>query len=346
METLTVKHLLEAGVHFGHQTKRWNPKMKDYVYGKKNGIYIIDLGKTIRQIADACNFLQHIVSEGGKIIFVGTKRQAQEVVKAAAEKSKMFHVTERWLGGTLTNNATIQKSISKMKELDRIVADAENSTLKKKEIISIARNSQRLHRTLDGIAEMKGLPKALVVVDICHDDIAVKEANKLGIPIVAILDTNANPDLVSHPIVANDDAVRSIKVIMDVIAEAVACAVELYAKNVAEGKIVEEVEKKEEVKSDKRPPRRRDGDRKRGGPRRSGDKPPRKQATGASSKSAEAPPKAGDTDADKPAKEGEAAAPAPKKKSGGPRIKKAGEEKKDAGDKEPAKEQPAAPEQK
>jgi small subunit ribosomal protein S2 len=220
MAKITIKDLMEAGVHFGHQTKRWNPKMKDYVFGAKNGIYIIDLTKTMRQIAEASNFLQRRVMDGGEILFVGTKRQAQEVVKEAAEKTGMFHVTERWLGGTLTNNTTIQKSVSRMLEADKIIANPEASLMKKKEISSLSRDNRKLHKNLDGIVKMKKLPSALVVVDICKEEIAVREARKLKIPVIAIVDTNADIDAVDYPIVANDDAVRSIKIIVDVLVKA------------------------------------------------------------------------------------------------------------------------------
>ena len=161
---LTVKDLLEAGCHFGHQTKRWNPKMKDYVYGSKNGISIIDITKTIYQIADACNFLQRTVVNGGKILFVGTKRQAQQIIREAAENTGMYYMMERWMGGTLTNNATIRKSIRKMQEIDATVGD-ENSTLKKKEIAVLSRMGEKLHRDLDGIADMKKLPDVVVIID-------------------------------------------------------------------------------------------------------------------------------------------------------------------------------------
>ena len=159
---LTVKDLLEAGCHFGHQTKRWNPKMKDYVYGSKNGISIIDITKTIYQIADACNFLQRTVVNGGKILFVGTKRQAQQIVREAAENTGMFYMMERWMGGTLTNNATIRKSVRKMLEIDATIKD-ENTTLKKKEIAVLSRLDEKLHRDLDGIADMRKLPDVVVV---------------------------------------------------------------------------------------------------------------------------------------------------------------------------------------
>ena len=233
MAKLTVNDLLEAGCHFGHQTKRWNPKMKKFVFGARNGISIIDLTKTIRQIADACNFLQNVVSQGGDILFVGTKRQAQEITRELAEATDMYYVSERWMGGTLTNNVTIRKSIAKMYELDKILQDDQAQTLKKKEIACMARTNQRLHRDLDGIAAMKRLPAALVILDVCHDAIAVAEAKKLNIPIVAICDTNADPDPISYPVAANDDAVKSIKIITDLFRDSILVAREIYRKNVA-----------------------------------------------------------------------------------------------------------------
>lgn len=278
MAKVTITDLLEAGVHFGHQTKRWNPKMKEFVYGKKDGIYIIDLTKTMKQIADACNFLQSLVMKGGEILFVGTKRQAQEVIRSAAEKTQMFYVTERWLGGTLTNNATIQKSITKMLEIDKIIAGADTSSVPKKEIISMQRTSAKLHKALEGIAKMKRVPDAVVVVDVCYDDIAIKEANKLKIPVVAILDTNGDPDNVNYPIVANDDALKSIKVIIDVLAEAVQVSLELYGKKVAEDKAREEAERKIEAESGVKTRKVPEGGERKGGngPRNKSSRPQRR----------------------------------------------------------------------
>jgi small subunit ribosomal protein S2 len=260
---ISVKDLLEAGCHFGHQTKRWNPKMKDFVYGAKNGISIIDLTKTIRQIGDACNFLQREVMKGSRILFVGTKRQAQQVVRNAAEETEMFYMSERWMGGTLTNIETIRKSVKKMRDIDDIVNDEENSNLKKKEIVRLARQGVKLHRDLDGIADMKRLPDVVVVVDVCHDETAVKEAKKLGIPIIAIVDTNGNPDDIAYPVAANDDAVKSIKIIMDTFVSAINDALSLYKVKVAEDKAKAEAERAEKkgaddkAKSDDERPARR-----------------------------------------------------------------------------------------
>ena len=231
---ITVQDLLEAGCHFGHQTKRWNPKMKEYVFGAKNGISIIDLTKTIRQVGEACNFLQRKVMNGSKILFVGTKRQAQQIVKESAEATGMYYMAERWMGGTLTNIETIKKSIRKMREIDGIVNGENNSGLKKKEIAIMQRNGAKLHKDLDGIADMKNLPDVVIVIDVCHDENAVKEANKLHIPVVAIVDTNSDPEPIDYPVAANDDAVKSIKVIMDTFVEAIKDASELYGAKVAE----------------------------------------------------------------------------------------------------------------
>lgn len=236
MAKVTITDLLEAGCHFGHQTRRWNPKMKPYVYGAKNGISIIDLGKTMYQIAAACNFLQNIVVKGGDILFVGTKRQARELTKELAEKTGMFYVSERWLGGTLTNNVTIRKSIAKMGEIDALMGSDKAAGMKKKELSLMARNCEKLHRDLDGIASMKKLPAALVVIDVCNELNAVKEANKLGIPIVAIVDTNGDPTLVDYPVAANDDAVKSLQVITGLFADAVLVAKEVYQKRMVEEK--------------------------------------------------------------------------------------------------------------
>ena len=235
MGKITINDLMEAGCHFGHQTRRWNPKMKEFVYGARNGISIIDLTKTMHQLANACNFLGNVVAKGGDILFVGTKRQAQEVIRSLAAETGMFYVAERWMGGMLTNNVTIRKSIAKMVESDKLLADEEaTAKLKKKEIVMLSRDNQKLHNNLDGIAEMKKLPAAMFIIDVCHDDIAVREAAKLNIPIVAICDTNADPDLIDYPIVTNDDAVKSLQIITDVVRDAIMTAKEVYNKSVVE----------------------------------------------------------------------------------------------------------------
>ena len=244
MAKISINDLLEAGCHFGHQTRRWNPKMKEYVYGAKNGISIIDLTKTMYQIAAACNFLQRVVANGGDILFVVTKRQIRELVKNLAEETGMFHVSERWLGGTLTNNVTIRKSITKMADIDKMLESDSAKGMKKKEIAGLARRAEKLHRDLDGIAAMKRLPAALVVIDVCNELNAVREANKLNIPIVAIVDTNGDPSLVDYPVAANDDAVKSVQVITGLFSEAVKIAKEIHQKKVAEERDAAEAAKK------------------------------------------------------------------------------------------------------
>ncbi len=244
MAKITINDLLEAGCHFGHQTRRWNPKMKKYVYAAKNGISIIDLTKTMRQIADACNFLQRVVSAGGEVLFVGTKPQVRELVAELAEKTGMYCVSERWLGGTLTNNQTIRKSIDKMKEIDGILSSEATNDMKKKEVSALTRRVEKLHRDLDGIAEMKKLPAALIVIDVCNELNAVREANKLNIPIVALVDTNGDPSLVEYPVATNDDAVKSVKIITDLFGEAIKVATEIHRKRAAEERDAAEAAKK------------------------------------------------------------------------------------------------------
>ena len=264
MAKVTINDLLEAGCHFGHQTRRWNPRMKKYVYGAKNGISIIDLTKTMRQIADACNFLQKVVSDGGDVLFVGTKRQIREVISGLAETTGMFCVSERWLGGTLTNNQTIRKSIDKMKEIDAILSSDAVNGMKKKEVSALTRRVDKLHRDLDGIAGMKKLPAALVIVDVCNELNAVREANKLNIPIVALVDTNGDPTLVDYPVATNDDAVKSVQIITDLFGEAIKIAKEIHLKRVTEErdaaqaaeKIAQENAEEAEAKAPKVPRKR------------------------------------------------------------------------------------------
>ena len=244
MAKVTINDLLEAGCHFGHQTRRWNPKMKKYVYAAKNGISIIDLTKTMRQIADACNFLQKVVSDGGDVLFVGTKRQIRDLVKDLADKTGMFFISERWLGGTLTNNQTIRKSIDKMKEIDGILSSDAVNSMKKKEVAALTRRVDKLHRDLDGIAGMKKLPAALIVVDVCNEINAVREANKLNIPIVALVDTNGDPSMVDYPVATNDDAVKSVQIITDLFGEAIKIAKEIHLKRVTEERDAAEAAKK------------------------------------------------------------------------------------------------------
>ena len=244
MAKITINDLLEAGCHFGHQTRRWNPRMKDYVYTVKGGISIIDLTKTMRQIADACNFLQRTVADGGEVLFVGTKPQLRETVKELAERTGMYCVSERWLGGTLTNNVTIRKSIAKMNEIDATLSSDAVNGMKKKEVASMSHRAEKLHRDLDGIAEMKKLPKVMVVIDVNNEMNAVREAIRLHIPIVAIVDTNGDPTLVDYPVAANDEAVRSVGIITNIFADAIKVAKEIYNKRAAEEREAAEVAKR------------------------------------------------------------------------------------------------------
>lgn len=244
MGKVSINTLLEAGCHFGHQTRRWNPKMKEFVYGAKNGITIIDLTKTMYQIAAACNFLQRTVVDGGEILFVGTKRQLRDLIKETAEDTGMYSVSERWLGGTLTNNVTIRKSVAKMAEIDAALASETIGGMKKKEVAGMTRRVEKLHRDLDGISAMKKLPAALVVVDVCNELNAVREANKLNIPIVAIVDTNGDPSMVDYPVAANDDAVKSVEVILGLFRDAIKVATEIHHKRVAEERDAAEAAKR------------------------------------------------------------------------------------------------------
>ncbi len=221
MVSVTMKELLEAGVHFGHQTRRWNPKMKEYIFGARNGIYIIDLQKTVRKFRDALAFAHDVSANGGSILFVGTKRQAQEVVAEEATRCGLFYVNQRWLGGTLTNFATVRKSLNRLRELEELQGSDKVAHLTKKEAAALSKERQRLDKALLGIKTMDGLPKALFVVDPGKERIAVAEANKLGIPVVAIVDTNCDPDPIQYAIPGNDDAIRAIKLFAGRVADAI-----------------------------------------------------------------------------------------------------------------------------
>ena len=216
-----MKELLEAGVHFGHQTKRWNPKMKKYIFGKRNGIYIIDLQKTLKCFREAAAFITDVASQGKNILFVGTKRQAQDAIYEEANRCGMFYVNNRWLGGTLTNFVTIRKSISRLKEIEAMLVEGSDAILTKKERIQLDREKAKLAKNLIGIKEMEELPDVLFVIDPKKEAIAVQEAKKLGIPVVAIVDTNCDPDSISHVIPGNDDAIRAIKLFTGKMADAV-----------------------------------------------------------------------------------------------------------------------------
>jgi small subunit ribosomal protein S2 len=221
MLSIGVKELLESGVHFGHQTKRWNPKMKPFIFDARNGIHIIDLSKTLTQLEAACDFLSTAVRKGGKILFVGTKKQAQQCVKDTAKECGQFFVTERWLGGTLTNYNTIKTSIKRLKEIEKMDTDGSINDYVKQEQSTIRREGARLNKYFDGLRAMDKIPAALFVVDIKREHNAVAEAIKLKIPIVALVDTNSDPDLVTYPIAANDDAIRSVRMIMATIGQVI-----------------------------------------------------------------------------------------------------------------------------
>lgn len=246
VESTLIKSLLEAGVHFGHETKRWNPKMKKYIFGEKNGIYIIDLEKTKDAILKACEFLGSIAASGNYILFVGTKKQSQDIIKDQAMRCGMFYVNARWLGGMLTNFQTIKKSIKRLNELERIKTDGTLAKLSKKEASQLNKEMYKLNKNLEGIRNMDKLPKALFVVDSKKEEIAVKEAKKLSIPVVALVDTNCNPDLVSHVIPGNDDAIRAIKLVTSTIADSILEGKETFVKGVAKAKAAEEEEAAEE----------------------------------------------------------------------------------------------------
>jgi len=221
LASITVAELLEAGVHFGHQTKRWNPKMKKFIFAERNGIHIFDLNKSLTQIEIACGFLTEIVAGGGQILFVGTKKQAQQELKDAAAKTGMPYCVDRWLGGTLTNLRTIRNSVNRMKQIDAKLSAASGEHLPKKEQAFLRREQYKLHRNLDGIVNMEKPPAAMFVVDILREQIAIHEAQRLNIPIIALVDTNCDPDQATYPIAGNDDAIRAIKCITNVIAETV-----------------------------------------------------------------------------------------------------------------------------
>jgi len=228
-----MKQLLEAGVHFGHQTRRWNPKMKPFIFGERNGIHIIDLQQTLKYFEIAYEFVVNLVAEGGKILFVGTKKQAQETIKEEAERCGMYYVNHRWLGGTLTNFKTIRQSVEKLKRIESWFEDGTIERFVKKERLRLERLKNKLEKNLAGIKDMETLPQALYIVDPVYEDIAVKEARKLGIPIVAIVDTNCDPDLIDYIIPGNDDAIRAIKLITSKIADACLEGLEIYKEKIA-----------------------------------------------------------------------------------------------------------------
>jgi small subunit ribosomal protein S2 len=238
--SIGIKELLDAGVHFGHQTKRWNPKMKPFIFDARNGIHIIDLSKTLSQLENACDFLGQTLRKGSKVLFVGTKKQAQQAVKETAKECGQYYVTERWLGGTLTNFATIKKSIARLKQIEKMETDGSINNYVKQEQSMIRREAARLVKFFDGIRAMDKLPGAMFVVDIKREHNAVAEARRLKIPVVAVVDTNCDPDLVDYPVAGNDDAIRSVRMILATIGQVVTQAQAEYEAKYARRKTVEE----------------------------------------------------------------------------------------------------------
>ena len=241
MSVISMKQLLEAGVHFGHQTRRWNPKMSRFIFTERNGIYIIDLQKTVKKVEEAYKFVKEVAETGKPILFVGTKKQAQEAIKEEAERCGMYYVNERWLGGMLTNYKTIQTRIKKLRELERMEEEGVFEVLPKKEVIKLKALKEKLEKNLNGIKEMPELPGAIFVVDPRKENIAIQEAHRLGIPVVGIVDTNCDPDELDFPIPGNDDAIRAVKLITGAMATAV-----IEGRQGAEEEVVEEVETQEQ----------------------------------------------------------------------------------------------------
>ncbi len=241
MSVVTMKQLLEAGVHFGHQTPRWNPKMKPYIFGSRNGIHIIDLQKTEKLFEKACDFIREVTGNGGKVLFIGTKKQAQDAIEEESMRAGAYYVNYRWLGGTLTNFETIKKSVEKLKWLEQIIDNGNIEDYPKKEQISMKRHKMKLERSLHGIKNMETLPNLIYIVDPSREHIAIKEARKLGIPIVAIVDTNCDPTLIDYVIPGNDDAIRAIRLFSSKVADAVEQGNALYVEKLQSEKKEEQV---------------------------------------------------------------------------------------------------------
>jgi small subunit ribosomal protein S2 len=237
MAVVTMKQLLEAGVHFGHQTRRWNPKMAPYIFTERNGIYIIDLQKTVKMIEESCNFIKEVVSEGKSVLFVGTKKQAQDSVREEAERCGMYYVNVRWLGGMLTNFQTIRKRVERLRELEKMEESGHFELLTKKEVTKLKTEKEKLYRFLRGIKDMNDIPGAIFIIDTRKEQIAVREARKLGIPTIGIVDTNCDPDEIDYVIPGNDDAIRAVRLLTSKMADAV-----LEAK---QGEQIEEEEQQE-----------------------------------------------------------------------------------------------------
>jgi small subunit ribosomal protein S2 len=282
---ISMKQLLEAGVHFGHQTKRWNPKMKPYIFGARNGIYIIDLQKTVGLARSALRFVSDAVAKGGTVLFVGTKKQAQDAVREEAMRSGMFFVTNRWLGGTLTNFKTVKQGIDRLKTIEKMAQDGTYERLPKKEVAQLEHEREKLEKNLGGIKELSRLPSALFVIDTKKEHIAVHEANRLGIPVVAVVDTNCDPEGIDFVIPGNDDAIRSIRLFTGKIAEACIEGRNRYSAWVAEHGGRDERREGEEDRdaaSERGQKDRRDRRDRRGGPRRDRDREPRQDRAAAS----------------------------------------------------------------
>lgn len=254
MAIVTMKELLEAGVHFGHQTRRWNPRMKRFIFCERNKIYIIDLQQTIRQVNGVYQVLRELIEAGGTVLFVGTKKQAQDTVREQAERCGMFYVNQRWLGGTLTNFATISKRIRRLKELEQMEEDGVLDQLSKKEANRLRKECVKLERNLCGIRNMTRLPQAVFVIDTKREAIAVREARKLGIPIVGIVDTNCDPDEITHPIPGNDDAIRAIRLFCKIVADSIIEVQTRVGKQREEEAAAQAETREEEVKDDKAQP--------------------------------------------------------------------------------------------
>ena len=246
MSVISMKQLLEAGVHFGHQTRRWNPKMAEYIFTERNGIYIINLQKTVKKVIEAYNFIKEVAESGEEILFVGTKKQAQDSIKEEAERVGMYYVNARWLGGMLTNFKTIRKRIDRLNQLEKMEADGTFDLLPKKEVIKLKLEAEKLDKYLGGIKEMKKLPGAMFVVDPKKEKIAIAEAKKLGIPVVAIVDTNCDPDEVDYVIPGNDDAIRAVKLIASTMGNAIIEGRQGEQLGTAADDVAEEIEATEE----------------------------------------------------------------------------------------------------
>jgi small subunit ribosomal protein S2 len=289
-----VRELLDAGLHFGHQTKRWNPKMQPFIFDKRNGIHIIDLAQSLSQLKVAQKFVYDLIASGYHVLFVGTKKQAQEATKEAAQKTGQYCVTHRWLGGTLTNNPTVRLRIKRMRTLEAMEKDGQFESLPKKEVARLRHELEKLQKNLSGIANMEEMPRALFIVDVNREGIAVKEANRLHIPVIAIVDTNCDPDPIDYPIPGNDDAIRAIRVVLQSLTNTILQAQTEYSKNSVEinqrkaefaaadaAAAAEIAPKKEE--------RRSRGPRKPGGSGAPGARAPRKRTTGDAPKDETAP---------------------------------------------------------